>query len=130
MRCAGPRWRCWRASVTSRCSAGSPAACAGARHVCLGKVDPPLIWRLFEDEGITHLNGAPTVLVLFGSALGPATTLAYRDTDRLYAPVRTLVDDSLRSTRLPLWNPYECLGKPLFGEGIPNATQAAWREGT
>ncbi len=39
----------------------------GARHVCLGKVDPPLIWRLFEDEGITHLNGAPTVLVMLAS---------------------------------------------------------------
>src|SRR5438445_244584 len=40
---------------------------AGARHVCLPKVDPPVIWRLFEDEGITHLNGAPTVLVMLAS---------------------------------------------------------------
>src|SRR6266540_4476558 len=40
---------------------------AGARHVCLAKVDPPLIWRLFEEEGITHLNGEPTVLVMLGS---------------------------------------------------------------
>jgi fatty-acyl-CoA synthase len=36
----------------------------GATHVCLRKVDPPLVWRLLEAEGITHLNGAPTVLVM------------------------------------------------------------------
>jgi fatty-acyl-CoA synthase len=33
----------------------------GARHVCLRKVDPELIWELLEREGVTHLNGAPTV---------------------------------------------------------------------
>jgi fatty-acyl-CoA synthase len=40
---------------------------AGATHVCLPKVDPPLVWRLFEEEGVTHLNGAPTVLVMLAS---------------------------------------------------------------
>jgi fatty-acyl-CoA synthase len=40
---------------------------AGATHVCLPKVDPPLVWRLLEEEGITHLCGAPTVLVMLGS---------------------------------------------------------------
>jgi fatty-acyl-CoA synthase len=35
----------------------------GARHVCLRKVDPGLIWELFDREGITHYNGAPTVHV-------------------------------------------------------------------
>ncbi|HEY3763692.1 MAG TPA: acyl--CoA ligase family protein [Gaiellales bacterium] len=39
----------------------------GATHVCLRKVDPPLVWRLFEEEAITHLSGAPTVLVMLGS---------------------------------------------------------------
>jgi len=33
----------------------------GARHVCLRKIDPELIWELLEREGVTHLNGAPTV---------------------------------------------------------------------
>jgi acyl-CoA synthetase (AMP-forming)/AMP-acid ligase II len=37
---------------------------AGAKHVCLRKVDPPLVWGLFAEEGVTHLNGAPTVLVI------------------------------------------------------------------
>ncbi len=37
---------------------------AGGTHVCLRKVDPPLVWRLIDEEGVTHLNGAPTVLVM------------------------------------------------------------------
>jgi len=36
----------------------------GARHVCLPKVDPPAVWRLIEEENVTHFNGAPTVLVM------------------------------------------------------------------
>ena len=39
----------------------------GTTHVCLPKVDPPLVWRLLEQEGVTHLNGAPTVLVMLAS---------------------------------------------------------------
>ncbi|MFL5627473.1 MAG: acyl--CoA ligase family protein [Ktedonobacteraceae bacterium] len=33
----------------------------GATHVCLRKPEPGLIWDLFESEGVTHYNGAPTV---------------------------------------------------------------------
>jgi fatty-acyl-CoA synthase len=40
---------------------------AGATHVCLPKVDPPLVWQLIETERVTHLNGAPTVLVMLGA---------------------------------------------------------------
>jgi len=36
----------------------------GARHVCLPKVDPSVVWRLIAEENVTHLNGAPTVLVM------------------------------------------------------------------
>ena len=39
----------------------------GARHVCLRRVDPPLVWSLIDQERITHLNGAPTVLVMLCS---------------------------------------------------------------
>jgi len=35
----------------------------GGRHVCLRAVRPDRIWSLIESEGISHLNGAPTVLV-------------------------------------------------------------------
>jgi fatty-acyl-CoA synthase len=34
----------------------------GGTHVCLRAVDHAQIWRLIDEEGITHLNGAPTVL--------------------------------------------------------------------
>jgi fatty-acyl-CoA synthase len=32
-------------------------------HVCLRKVEPPRIWELFEEEGITHYCAAPTVQI-------------------------------------------------------------------
>ncbi|MFF5986023.1 acyl--CoA ligase family protein [Prauserella flavalba] len=41
---------------------------AAATHVCLEKVDPGLVWRLLRDEGVTHLNGAPTVLSMLAYA--------------------------------------------------------------
>ncbi len=34
---------------------------AGGVHVCLRKVQPELIWDLFESEGVTHYSGAPTI---------------------------------------------------------------------
>ncbi len=38
-------------------------AAVGARSVCLPRIDPPAVWRLF-DEGITHFCAAPTVLIM------------------------------------------------------------------
>src|SRR5665811_709049 len=35
----------------------------GGTHVCLRAVDVDVIWDLLDKEGITHLNGSPTVLV-------------------------------------------------------------------
>jgi len=35
----------------------------GGRHVCLRAVRPDEIWRLIREEGVTHLNAAPTVLI-------------------------------------------------------------------
>ncbi len=40
----------------------------GGTHVCLRSVRADAIWRLLEEERITHLNGAPTVLVTIASA--------------------------------------------------------------
>ena len=37
-------------------------AAVGARSICLPRIDPAAIWRLF-DEGITHFCAAPTVLI-------------------------------------------------------------------
>jgi fatty-acyl-CoA synthase len=33
-------------------------------HVCLRRVDPARMWRLFGDEGVTHYCGAPTVHIM------------------------------------------------------------------
>ena len=32
-----------------------------ATHVALRAVDPDVVWRLIDEEGVTHYNGAPTV---------------------------------------------------------------------
>jgi fatty-acyl-CoA synthase len=40
----------------------------GGTHVCLPAVDGAEIWRLIDGEGVTHLNGAPTVLVTIMSS--------------------------------------------------------------
>jgi fatty-acyl-CoA synthase len=35
----------------------------GATHVCLRKIDPAEVWELFDAQGVTHYNGAPTVQI-------------------------------------------------------------------
>jgi acyl-CoA synthetase (AMP-forming)/AMP-acid ligase II len=35
-----------------------------ATHVALRAVDPDVIWRLIDQEGVTHYNGAPTVQLM------------------------------------------------------------------
>jgi fatty-acyl-CoA synthase len=35
----------------------------GGRHVCLRKFEPGVVWELFEQQGVTHYNGAPTVQI-------------------------------------------------------------------
>ncbi|MCW2790871.1 MAG: acyl-CoA synthetase [Aeromicrobium sp.] len=40
----------------------------GGTHVCLREVRPDVIWSLIETEGITHINGAPTVMTTISSA--------------------------------------------------------------
>jgi fatty-acyl-CoA synthase len=42
---------------------------AGARHIVIPKVDPVRIFEEIEREGVTHLAGAPTVLVMLQSSL-------------------------------------------------------------
>ncbi|HZV80258.1 MAG TPA: acyl--CoA ligase family protein [Candidatus Binatus sp.] len=40
---------------------------AGARHIALPRVEPKAIFDLIEHEGVTHLCGAPTVLVMIAN---------------------------------------------------------------
>ncbi|TDD41937.1 acyl-CoA synthetase [Nonomuraea terrae] len=49
---------------------------AGARHVCLRKVDPGQAWALIREHRVTHLCGAPTVLTsLLAHADAPTAAL-------------------------------------------------------
>jgi len=41
---------------------------AAATHVCLRRVDPALIFPLIEEEGVTHICGAPIVINLLANA--------------------------------------------------------------
>ncbi|MGB3482123.1 MAG: acyl--CoA ligase family protein [Mycobacterium sp.] len=41
---------------------------AAGTHVCLPKIDPTEVWRLIREQGVTHLNGAPTVLSMLAYA--------------------------------------------------------------
>ncbi|KAK4153747.1 hypothetical protein C8A00DRAFT_15069 [Chaetomidium leptoderma] len=59
------------------------AVCAvRGTHVCLRKIDYPLIWKLLKEEGITHFNAAPTVNTLL---------CAHKDAEVLPRPVRVTV---------------------------------------
>ncbi|MEV5810444.1 acyl--CoA ligase family protein [Streptomyces parvulus] len=49
------------------CTAWAVTA-VGGTHVCLRTVEPESIWRLIESESVTHLNGAPTVLVMLANS--------------------------------------------------------------
>jgi fatty-acyl-CoA synthase len=40
----------------------------GGRHVCLRRVDPAEVWRLIDEQAVTHLNAAPTVLIGMANA--------------------------------------------------------------
>lgn len=52
------------------------ATAAGATHLCLPAIDTAEIWRQIRTAGVTHLNGAPTVLTMIvndpDAANGPA----------------------------------------------------------
>lgn len=43
-------------------------------------------------------------------------TLVWRDSSKLFQPIRPLVVEALRHFQLPLWNPHEVLGIPLFAQ--------------
>ncbi|HKX18616.1 MAG TPA: AMP-binding protein [bacterium] len=55
-------------------------AAAGARHVCLPRVDPPAIVRLIDAEGVTIAFAAPTVLVMLG---GDSSSQGWRPRQRV-----------------------------------------------
>jgi fatty-acyl-CoA synthase len=50
---------------------------AGGRHLLLRRIGPGPVWRLIREHGVTHFNGAPTVLImLINDASAPKEKLA------------------------------------------------------
>jgi hypothetical protein len=63
------------------------------------------------------------ILIVSGGALIPPLfylisghTLVWRDSSKCVEPIRPLVVEALRNFQLPLWNPHEALGIPLFAQ--------------
>jgi hypothetical protein len=59
---------------------------------------------------------AAGALLPLAAVLGSGRTLVWRDSGRLFGPLRHLVVEALRDGRLPLWNPHEGLGVPIFAQ--------------
>jgi hypothetical protein len=72
-----------------------------------GEQGHPILWV----SGIAAGALLPALLILLSGH-----TLVWRDTSKLFQPVRTLVVEALRNFQLPLWNPHEALGIPLFAQ--------------
>jgi len=53
----------------------------------------------------------PALLILISGH-----TLVWRDTSKLFQPIRPLIVEALSNVQLPLWNPHEALGIPLFAQ--------------
>jgi hypothetical protein len=64
-------------------------------------------------------------LLLVAPGLGPGLTLAWRDSLRLYAPLRPVVAEAIHRGRLPLWDPYDGTGTPLFAQLLHGALHPA-----
>ncbi len=64
---------------------------AAARHVALRAADPELVWQLFDEEGVTHYNGAPTVQLMI---------INHPNAHRLERPVTAMVAASPPSPTL------------------------------
>lgn len=72
-------------------------------------------WREEVPWIVAVVLGATAPLV---ALLAAGRTVSALDSARLHAPLRRLVSEALRSGRLPLWNPYEGTGMPLFAQGL------------
>ncbi|GFO60678.1 hypothetical protein GMST_30030 [Geomonas silvestris] len=70
-------------------------------------VRPALLWAAAIVAGVL----SPGALYLLSGY-----TLSWRDTSKLFQPIRPTVVEALRSFHLPLWNPHEILGIPLFAQ--------------
>ncbi len=65
------------------------------------------------------LLGLTLLGLFFAATLDPRVQLYYRDTGRLYYPVKLFIARQLRAGRLPLWDPMTEAGVSLLGQVTP-----------
>src|SRR5438105_10902380 len=63
--------------------------------------------------------GLLLLCLFFAATLDPAVQLYYRDTGRLYYPVKLFIEQQLRAGHLPLWDPLTECGVSLLGQVTP-----------
>src|SRR6266436_5655171 len=71
------------------------------------------------------LLGFALLALFFLSTLDPKVQLYYRDTGRLYYPVKLFIAQQLRSGHLPLWDPFTECGASLLGQVTPGLLHPA-----
>ncbi len=62
-------------------------------------------------SAVAAASTIPAFVILFSGH-----TLVWRDSSKLFQPIRPLVVETLRNFQLPLWNPYEVFGIPLLAQ--------------
>ena len=92
-RCIEPGWRSTRVYLWTlpmfHCNGWCfpwAVTAVGGTHVCLRRVDRGAVWDLIDKEGVTHFNGAPTVLI--GSSTTRRRTTLDAAGDRLRRAAR------------------------------------------
>lgn len=68
---------------------------------------------------VPPLVGVLLLLLFFASLLDPSVQLYYRDTGRLYYPVKLYIAQQLRAGHLPLWDTMTEAGASLLGQVTP-----------
>src|SRR3954469_18523988 len=71
------------------------------------------------------LVGLALFALFFAPALDPAVQLYYRDTARLYYPVKLYIAQHLRAGHLPLWDTMVESGVSLLGQVTPGLLHPA-----
>src|SRR5438105_12169600 len=71
------------------------------------------------------LVGLLAFLLFFAPMLDPAVQLYYRDTGRLYYPVKLYIAQHLRGGHLPLWDTMVESGASILGQVTPGMPHPA-----
>jgi fatty-acyl-CoA synthase len=99
---------------------------AGGVHRCLRSLDPGEVWRAIREEGVTHLDAAPTVLTML--AADPAAAAAPHPVAVATggAPPSPTLLDRMASLNLQITHLYGLT--ETFGPSVICEPQPEWRQ--